>query len=88
MARFKKKVQPKYPELLREEEIEGSVHLTVVVNRYGNVVDVKVKSSDHELMTAAAIEAIKQFVFTPATVNGVPVTSTIDDVPFIFVLDE
>ena len=88
MALFKKKVQPEYPELLREEEIEGNVHLTVVVNHHGNVVDIKVKSSDHELMTAAAIKAIKQFVFTPATVNGVPVTSTIDDVPFIFVLDE
>jgi TonB family protein len=88
MALFKKKVQPEYPELLQEEEIEGNVHLTVVVNRFGNVVDIKVKSSDHELMTAAAIKAIKQFVFTPATVNGVPVASTIDDVPFIFVLDE
>jgi hypothetical protein len=39
-------------------------------------------------MTAAAIKAIKQFVFNPATVDGVPVTSTIDDVPFIFILDE
>lgn len=88
MALFKKKVQPEYPELLREEEIEGNVHLTVVVNSYGNVVDIKVKSSDHELMTAAAIKAIKQFVFNPATVDGVPVTSTIDDVSFIFILDE
>jgi TonB family protein len=88
MAVFKKKVQPEYPESLREKEIEGNVHLTVVVNHYGNVVDIQVKSSDHELMTEAAIKAIKQFVFTPATVNGVPVTSTIDDVPFIFILDE
>jgi len=47
MALFKKKVHAKYPDLLMDEEIEGSVHLRVVVNRFGNVVDIKVKSTDH-----------------------------------------
>ena len=65
------RVPPSYPPLARENRIQGIVRLLVVVGKDGTVQDVKVISG-HPLLTAAAVDAVKQWVYRPTVVNGAP----------------
>ncbi len=67
--RLIKKVLPEYPELARKAGIEGTVLLEIVIDTTGHVKSVKVKKSSNEIFNAAAVEAVKRFVFTPAMQN-------------------
>ncbi len=84
--RLIKKVLPQYPELARKASIEGRVVLKVIVDTTGHVKSVEVVQSDNEIFNAPAIEAVKQFEFTPAMQNDrkVPVALII---PIRFELD-
>ncbi len=60
------KIIPAYPADAKNEKVEGSVKLEVVINTKGEVVEVKtVESADPRLSTAAT-DAVKQWKFTPA----------------------
>ncbi len=83
---YKSKVNPKYPEELKSEELEGEVILEVTISEKGEVLEVKVKASDHDLFTRSAVAAMKQTRFTPALKNGMPVPARID-IPIKFMLD-
>ncbi len=83
---YKTRILPEYPKILKEEGVEGDVMLIVTIDDEGNVVDVKLKHSDHDLFTKAAVAAMKRCFFKPATKNGRPVSVEID-VPIKFILD-
>ena len=78
-----KKVEPKYPELAKRTGLEGKVIVKMFVNTEGKVTRVVVLKSDAEVFNEPAIEAAKQFVFTPAYVNNKPVAVWIS-YPFQF----
>lgn len=59
------RVQPKYPEYLREHEIGGSVRLTVVVTPNGNVKSVT-PIGGNPILVDAAITAVKQWKYAPS----------------------
>lgn len=59
------RVQPKYPEYLREHEIGGSVRLTVVVTPNGNVKSVT-PVGGNPILVDAAINAVKQWKYAPS----------------------
>ena len=65
-------VQPDYPDLAREAGVDGVVRLRALVGRDGRVQDVHV---DHSiaLLDAAAVDAVRRWVFSPAMSNGHPV---------------
>lgn len=84
---YKHTVNPVYPPSLKKKEIEGKVLLSATIDENGQVVNIKVKRSDNELFSQAAIAALKQYSFTPGEQNGKPVTTTID-IPIAFILDE
>jgi len=86
LPEYSSRVMPEYPESLRDDELEGEVHLSVTIDETGNVVDVEVRSSDHTLFSEAAVKAMKKCKFKPATQNGIPVATKID-IPVQFVLD-
>lgn len=65
-------VQPLYPEIARQAELEGDVFLRVLVGKDGRVVKVHVDGSI-PMLDNAAIEAAKQWVFTPALSSNRPV---------------
>ncbi len=65
-------VTPVYPPIARSARIQGTVSLECVISPHGRVQDVKVVRSI-PLLDAAAIEAVKQWVYTPTLLNGVPV---------------
>jgi len=68
-------VEPVYPPRARAERREAHVHLELQVDATGHVVDARVLESGGDEFDAAALEAVKQYVFTPATHDGVPVRS-------------
>jgi len=80
-----KKVEPKYPELAMRAGLEGKVWVKIWVDKEGKAKQVVVLKSDAEIFNEPAVEAAKQFVFTPAYMNNGPVAVWVS-VPFKFKL--
>jgi protein TonB len=78
-----KKVEPKYPELAMRAGLEGKVWVKIWVDKEGRAKQVVVLKSDAEIFNEPAVEAAKQFVFTPAYMNNGPVSVWVS-VPFKF----
>jgi protein TonB len=80
-----KKVEPKYPELAMRAGLEGKVWVKIWVDKEGKPKQVVVLKSENEIFNDPAIEAAKQFLFTPAYMNNGPVSVWVS-VPFKFKL--
>jgi protein TonB len=79
-------VKPDYPEIAREAGVEGLVIVKVMVGKTGHVLDARLDSKRQvPLLNAAALEAARKWVFTPALANGRPV-AVWTAIPFQFVL--
>ena len=65
-------VAPIYPAIAQAARVSGTVTLEALISDDGSVRDVKVLSSK-PLLDASAIEAVRQWRFTPTLLNGVPV---------------
>lgn len=75
---------PIYPELARETGIEGVVHIKVVIDTEGKVIDAAVVSSDvTPSMERAALDAAYRCRFEPARQGKYPVQVSIV-IPFEF----
>ncbi len=66
------KVPPNYPDIAREAGVDGTVAIQVLVGKDGKVKDTKVVKSI-PMLDAAAVAAVKQWVFKPALSNNKPV---------------
>jgi TonB family protein len=66
------RVEPLYPELARQEHVQGPVLLKVMVGTDGGVQQVQVLSGDPKL-SAAAADAVVQWRFKPLLRSGQPV---------------
>jgi len=67
------KVNPKYPEEARKAKIMGNVMLRSTISHDGVVEELEVLESPDDLLTAAAVEAVRQWQFEPALCDGTPV---------------
>jgi TonB family protein len=67
-----KKVQPAYPAVARAAGAQGSVTVEVTVDEQGNVVAARAVSG-HQLLQPAAVEAARQWSFSPTLLEGKPV---------------
>jgi protein TonB len=67
-----KDVKPVYPDIAKQARVQGLVILECTISPQGKVTDVKVLRG-LPLLDAAAEEAVKQWVYTPTLLNGVPV---------------
>ncbi len=65
-------VQPIYPETARIARIEGTVVIEAIIGKTGVVRDAHVVGSV-PLLDQAALDAVRQWTFTPTLLNGVPV---------------
>lgn len=74
-------VSPEYPELAQQARVEGVVILECTLSPQGRVTDVHVLRGI-PLLDDAAVEAVRQWVYTPTLLNDVPVpvilTVTVD----------
>jgi TonB family protein len=74
-ARVIKEVQPVYPPVAKTNRTEGTVELTCVVTPDGRPTEIKVLKSVDPMLDEAAIDALRQWEFSPATKFGEPVPS-------------
>jgi len=65
-------VVPPYPEVARAAHVQGDVVLDCTISNEGRVVNVKVLSGPI-LLQAAAVDAVRQWLYRPTLLNGVPV---------------
>jgi TonB family protein len=82
-----KKVEPWYPELAQKAGIEGNVFIQLSIDTTGKVTDAKVVKSDHEVLNEAALQAARQWTFTPAMKDGKKLKIVLT-VPFRFKLSD
>jgi len=66
-----KSVEPVYPEIARQSKVQGVVILEATTDVYGRVAAVKVLRSI-PLLDQAAIDAVRQWEYEPAIVDGEP----------------
>lgn len=83
-AKLLKKVMPVYPALAKQARISGTVHLMGVVAKDGTIQQLRVVDG-HPLLVGAALEAVRQWVYKPTTLNGEPV-EVIAPIDVIFTL--
>jgi protein TonB len=75
-----KKVDPVYPSTLQAGGIAGTVVLDATIHRDGTIGDVTVLRSSNPAFEQAAVEAVKQWRYTPLPYEGI-VTVTIRFMP-------
>jgi TonB family protein len=66
------KVAPGYPADAKQARIQGTVLMTVIVDKEGNVSNIQLISG-HPILAPAAIDAVKQWKYRPYLLNGAPV---------------
>ncbi len=65
--------QPVYPERARRPRIQGKVILQAIIDKNGDVTDVKLIKGLPMGLNEAAIDAVSKWKFKPATLRGKPV---------------
>jgi protein TonB len=65
-------VPPVYPAIAQQARVEGVVIIEAVIGTDGRVKEARVLTSK-PLLDEAALAAVRQWVFSPTTLNGVPV---------------
>jgi len=78
---------PRYPDVLRATNVEGSVLAQFVVDTFGraDMGEFKVLKSDHDLFTATVMNTLPMIKFYPAELNGHKVKQLVQ-MPFEFSL--
>jgi TonB family protein len=67
-----KDVQPVYPAIAQSARVQGAVVIEATIGADGKVADAKVVQSI-PLLDQAALDAVRQWEYTPTLLNGVPV---------------
>jgi periplasmic protein TonB len=65
--------QPQYTEIARKARIQGVVIVQAIINKQGDVTEVKVLKPLPMGLDKAATDAVSKWKFKPATLNGKPV---------------
>ena len=65
-------VPPTYPEVAKHAHVQGTVILEATISPQGRVADVKVLRGI-PMLDDAAMQAVKQWTYTPTMLNGTPV---------------
>jgi protein TonB len=71
-AKLVRQVKPVYPPLARQARISGTVRLVAIIGRDGSIKNLQV-AGGHPLLTAAAVDAVKQWLYRPTLLNEQPV---------------
>ena len=69
-----KRVEPKYPDIAAAAKLTGLVILEALVNESGEVESVKTLRSPSVFLEKAAVEALKQWRYSPLVLDGVPMS--------------
>jgi TonB family protein len=72
-----KRVTPTYPRLMEQARVPGTVVLEAIIHRDGSIGDITLKSATNDAFARAAMEAVKQWRYTPIPYEGI-VTVTVN----------
>jgi TonB family protein len=64
---------PQYTEIARKARIQGVVIVEAIIDKQGNVTNVKILKGLPMGLDTAAVDAVQKWRFKPATLNGKPV---------------
>ena len=73
-AQIVTQTSPEYPLAARQARVQGSVVISAVVGADGHIKSAK-PIAGPPLLQTPAVAAVKQWVYKPATLNGIPVES-------------
>ncbi|HJR05904.1 MAG TPA: energy transducer TonB [Pyrinomonadaceae bacterium] len=79
-----KKVQPKYPPIAKAAGAQGPVSVQIVINEAGDVESAKAVAG-HPLLQQAAVDAAREWRFSPTKLSGNPV-KVAGTISFVFAL--
>ncbi len=71
-ANLVNKVTPVYPAQAKQDRVQGTVQLEVIIDKEGRVESVSVLGGPDPLVQAA-VDAVKQWTYRPTLLNGEPV---------------
>jgi protein TonB len=66
------RVQPSYPSLARQARVQGVVELRAIISKAGAIENLVVVRG-HPMLSAAAIEAVRQWRYRPYLLNNEPI---------------
>jgi protein TonB len=72
MAKLIRRVIPEYPAIARSARISGVVRLVGIIGKDGTIQNLQLVSG-HPLLARAALDAVRQWVYKPTLLNGIPV---------------
>ncbi|MCI0337465.1 MAG: TonB family protein [Acidobacteria bacterium] len=67
-----RRIKPAYPTFARQARIGGLVQVQVTISEDGRVIEATAVNG-HQLLRSAAVEAARQWLFTPTTLSRMPV---------------
>ena len=68
------RVNPAYPQEAKSKKVEGNVVVRLIIDKEGSVKKADVRSGD-PLLAQAALDAVRQWRYKPATLGGAPCES-------------
>jgi len=71
-AKLINRVEPVYPMLARQIRIQGTLSVNVIIRKDGSVT-VQNVGAGHPLLAKTTVDAVQQWRYQPATINGEPV---------------
>jgi TonB family protein len=86
-AKLISQAKPVYPEALQKQGIEGTVILRAVIGTSGQILSLSPFSDPDPALTKAAMDAVRQWKYTPTLLNGEPV-EVVTTITVGFRLDE
>lgn len=69
-----RRVEPKYPDIAAAAKLTGLVILEALVNEAGEVETVKTLRSPNSFLEKAAVEALREWQYSPLVLDGVPMS--------------
>jgi protein TonB len=85
-AKLIKKVVPSYPALAKMARVSGTVRLSGIIAKDGTIQQLQVIAGN-PLLIAAAVDAVRQWIYRPTTLNGETV-EVIAPIDVIFTLSQ
>jgi TonB family protein len=67
-----KEVKPVYPETARNAQVQGIVIIEATIDHKGKVINARIIRSVWPLLDDAAVAAVKQWIYEPYIIDGVP----------------
>jgi TonB family protein len=86
-AKLISQAKPQYPEALQQQGIEGTVILRAVIGTSGQILSLSPFNDADAALTKAAMDAVRQWKYTPTLLNGEPV-EVVTTITVGFRLDE